>query len=115
MDIGVPLKDLGAIDVSGLLKMIETLTEDDWTGNTFRQDAVASTAHSATDNIMIKTEWHPTASTSGLQHFEDLICVWARAKGMTRSPSCPSRGRIRMSGRSIPCRNGTASRTCWAR
>jgi acyl transferase domain-containing protein len=89
MDIGVPLKDLGAIDVSGLLRMVETLTENDWTGNTFRQDAVASTAHSATDNIMIKTEWHPSASTSGLQHFEDLICVWARAKGHDPQPFLP--------------------------
>jgi hypothetical protein len=82
MDIGVPMKDLGPVDVTGLLKVVETLTEADWTGNTFRQDAVASDAHAASDNIMMKTEWHPSASTSGLQHFEDLICVWARAKGL---------------------------------
>ncbi|MBO1076601.1 aspartyl/asparaginyl beta-hydroxylase domain-containing protein [Roseomonas marmotae] len=89
MDIGVPLKDLGPIDVKGLLKLVEGLTEEDWTGNTFRQDAVAAGAHSATDNILMKTEWHPSASTSGLQHFEDLVCVWARAKGHDPQPFLP--------------------------
>jgi hypothetical protein len=81
MDIGVPLRDLGPVDVSQAVKLVESLTEADWTENTFRQDAVAAKAHAVTDNIMMKTEWHPSASGSGLQHFEDLITVWARAKG----------------------------------
>jgi hypothetical protein len=89
MDIGVPLRDLGAVDVSGLIKLVDGLTENDWTGNTFRQDALAASAHSATDNILIKTEWHPTASTSGLQHFEDLISVWAQQKGHDASNFLP--------------------------
>lgn len=89
MDIGVPLKDLGPIDVSGLLKVVGTLTEEDWTGNTFRQDAVAGGPHAVTDNIMIKTEWHPSASTSGLQHFEDLVYVWAKTKGLDPEPLLP--------------------------
>jgi hypothetical protein len=89
VDIGVPLKDLGLVDVKGLVKRIESLTEADWTGNTFRQDAVAASAHSVTDNIMMKTEWHPSASTSGLQHFEDLVYVWAKAKGLDPEPLLP--------------------------
>ncbi|MDB5369848.1 MAG: Beta-hydroxylase, aspartyl/asparaginyl family [Roseomonas sp.] len=82
MDIGVPLKDMGPVDVSGLINVVESLTEADWTGNTFRQDALASGAHATTDNILMKTEWHPSVSTSGLQHFEDLVVVWARARGV---------------------------------
>ena len=79
-DVGVSLRDLGAVDVSGLLRLTESLTEADWTGNTFRQDALALGTHAVTDNILIKTEWDPSPSTSGLQHFEDLVCVWARAR-----------------------------------
>ncbi|WP_426956586.1 aspartyl/asparaginyl beta-hydroxylase domain-containing protein [Muricoccus radiodurans] len=89
MDIGVPLKDLGAIDVDGLLGRIADLTEDDWTGNTFRQDVLASGAHAVTDNIVMKTEWHPSASSTGLQHFEDLVFVWAKERGLSPDPYMP--------------------------
>lgn len=89
MDIGVPLRDLGPIDVTALLKRVQTLTEADWTGNTFRQDAVAGGPHAVTDNIMIKTEWHPSASTSGVHHFEDLVYVWAKTKGLDPEPLLP--------------------------
>jgi hypothetical protein len=81
MDIGVPLRDLGPVDVKPLLKVVEGLTEEDWTSNTFRQDALAGGEHAAADTILIKTEWHPSASTSGLQHLEDLAHVWARETG----------------------------------
>lgn len=77
MDIGVPLRDLGPVDVAPLVARIATLGEDDWTANTFRQDALAAKAHAVTDNILFKHEWHPSASTTGIQHFEDLIHVWA--------------------------------------
>jgi hypothetical protein len=89
MDIGVPLRDLGPVDVRELIRVVGALTEEDWTGNTFRQDAVAGGPHAVTDNIMIKTEWHPSASTSGLQHFEDLVHVWAQAKGHDPEPLLP--------------------------
>ena len=32
MDIGVPLRDLGPVDVRGLLEVVGSLTEADWTG-----------------------------------------------------------------------------------
>jgi hypothetical protein len=82
MDIGVPLRDLGAVDVSGLIEMVGQLTEEDWTGNTFRRDALAASAHAVTDNILFKTEWHASASTTGIQHFEDLVYVWAKERGL---------------------------------
>ncbi|MXP62592.1 aspartyl beta-hydroxylase [Roseomonas sp. M0104] len=82
MDIGVPLKDLGAIEVSELLRLVDSLTEEDWTGNTMRRDILASGAHAAADNILMKTEWHPSANSTGIQHFEDLIHVWAKERGV---------------------------------
>lgn len=89
MDIGVPLRDLGRIDVSGLLARVQQLTEADWTGNTFRRDALASGVHEAADSIVMKTEWHPSASGTGLQHFEDLVHVWARHRGLDPQPYMP--------------------------
>ena len=82
MDIGVPLRDLGPVEVKDLLARVEALTEADWTANTFRQDALASSVHSVTDNILMKTEWHPSATSTGIQHLEDLVHVWAKERGL---------------------------------
>lgn len=82
MDIGVPLRDLGPVDVRGLLEVVGSLAEADWTGNTFRRDALAAGVHAATDSILMKTEWHPSATTTGIRHFEDLVYVWARERGL---------------------------------
>ncbi|WBV45244.1 aspartyl/asparaginyl beta-hydroxylase domain-containing protein [Pseudoroseomonas cervicalis] len=89
MDFGAPLRDLGPVDVSALLEAVAGLTEAEWTGNTFRQEALAAGVHSATDNILMKTEWHPSASGTGLQHFEDLVFVWAKQKGLDPAPYMP--------------------------
>jgi hypothetical protein len=82
MDIGVPLRDLGRVEVGALLERIKTLTEADWTANTFRQDALAASAHSVTDNILFKHEWHHSASSTGIRHFEDLVWVWAKERNL---------------------------------
>lgn len=82
MDIGVPLRDLGPVDVKRLMATVEQLTEADWTANTFRQDALAASVHAVTDNILMKTEWHPSASSTGIQHFEDLVHIWAKERGL---------------------------------
>ena len=82
MDIGVPLRDLGPVDVSGIAEVVKGLSEADWTANMFRQDALASKVHSATDNIVMKTEWHPSATSTGIGHFEDLVHVWAKERGL---------------------------------
>ncbi|MDJ0387539.1 aspartyl/asparaginyl beta-hydroxylase domain-containing protein [Roseomonas sp. E05] len=89
MDIGVPLKDLGAIEVADLLKLVDSLTEEDWTGNTMRRDILAAGAHAAADNILMKTEWHPSANSTGIQHFEDLVYVWAKERGVDPAKYMP--------------------------
>ena len=82
MDIGVPLRDLGVVDVGPLLKLVEGLTEGDWTANTLRRDALAAGPHSVTDSILFKQEWHPSASSTGVQNFEDLVYSWATQNGL---------------------------------
>ena len=62
--------------------LVASLTEADWTANTFRQDALAASVHSATDNILMKTEWHPSATSTGIRHLEDLVHVWAKERGL---------------------------------
>ena len=82
MDIGVPLRDLGAVDVGPMVSLVEQLTEQDWTEFNFRRDALADKVHGVTDNIVLKTEWHPSASTTGIPHFEDLVWIWASERGL---------------------------------
>jgi hypothetical protein len=82
MDIGEPLKDLGPVDIGPVVALVETLTEADWTSNTFRQDMLADPVHCVTNNIIFKHEWHASASSTGIQHFEDLIYVWAKKRGL---------------------------------
>ena len=82
MDIGVPLRDLGPVDVAGINEVVKGLGEADWTANTFRQDALAASVHSVTDTILMKTEWHPSATSTGIGHLEDLVHVWAKERGL---------------------------------
>lgn len=89
MDIGVPLRDLGAIDVGPLVERVRSLTEDDWRRNTFRQDVLAYGAHSVTDSILFKQEWHASAAKNALGHLEDMIWAWAHQKGMDPHPFLP--------------------------
>lgn len=82
MDIGVPLRTLGPVEIGPLAAFVASLTEDDWTRNNFRRDALADAVHGVTDNIVLKTEWHPSASTTGIGTFEDLVWVWASERGL---------------------------------
>ena len=106
-----PLRDLGPVDVAGVKALVANLTEADWTANTFRQDALAASVHSATDNILMKTEWHPSATSTGIRHLEDLVHVWAKERGLDPSNTYRSPERIPTSGRSTQCPTGSATRT----
>jgi hypothetical protein len=82
MNIGIPLRDLGPVDTGPLKEQVEALSEEDWTANNFRRDALADKVHSVTDNIVLKTEWHPSATSTGIRYFEDLVWVWAKERGL---------------------------------
>jgi hypothetical protein len=89
MDIGVPLRDLGKVDVGPLLERIATLTEPDWERNSLRQDALANGAHDAAQNILFKYDWGTGAATTSIRHFEDVIWLWAKNKGIDPAPFMP--------------------------
>jgi hypothetical protein len=88
MDIGVPLRDLGPVDIGPAAALVATLTEDDWNSNTLRQDALARGAHSVTQNILFKHDW-PVAPGLGIDHFEDRIYEWATECGLDPEPYLP--------------------------
>jgi hypothetical protein len=75
MDIGLPLKDLGPVDIGPAAALVATLSEDVWSRNTSRQDVLARGAHSVTQNILFKHDW--PAPGRGIDHFEDRIYEWA--------------------------------------
>lgn len=89
MDIGVPLRDLGRVEVEPLLARIATLEEADWERNSLRQDALANGAHDAAQNILFKYDWGAGAATTAVTHFEDVIWLWAKKKGLDPTPFMP--------------------------
>jgi hypothetical protein len=89
MDIGVPLRDLGKVEIGPLAERVWALDESEWTRNTLRQDALAFGAHSATQSILLKHEWNLEASTAGLGHLEDIIWSWAKGQGLDPHPFLP--------------------------
>ncbi len=45
MDIGVPYRVLGPVNVSNLIEFVRNMREGAWSANTFRQDVLADKAH----------------------------------------------------------------------
>ena len=88
MDIGVPLRDLGRVEVGPLAERVKSLTEEDWQRNTLRQDFFGRGAHTATANILFKHEWHPSASKHNIE-FEDIVWLWAKDKGIDPTEYLP--------------------------
>lgn len=89
MDIGVPLRDLGRIEIGPLVERVRGLDEADWTRSTLRQDALAFGAHSATQSILMKHEWNLEAANTGVAHLEDIIWSWAKGRGLDPHPFLP--------------------------
>lgn len=89
MDIGVPYRDLGPIDVGDAVAHVAALDEAAWTANSFRQDILADGAHDATRAILFRHEWMRWANPWRVNTMEDLIGKWAEAKGLDAAPFMP--------------------------
>ncbi len=85
MDIGVPYRDLGPIDVQSAVAHIEALPEEAWTRNPFRQEILAAGVHSVTRAILFKHEWRRWENTWGVNTIEELMQKWAVRKGIIAS------------------------------
>ncbi len=57
MDIGVPVRDLGPVDITAAAEHVAAMPESAWTENTFRQDVLADGVHSVTQSILFRHEW----------------------------------------------------------
>lgn len=89
MDIGVPFRILGTVDVAAAVDFVKTLTDDAWVRNTFRQDVLADKAHSSTRTIIFKHEWQRDRNPWRVHSMEDLVRAWAREKGIDPAPFMP--------------------------
>lgn len=89
MDIGVPLRDLGAVEVGPLRRFLEAASDDLWTRNTFRQDALADGAHASSQAIILRHEWDRSYNTANLQYLEDLMYAWAVQKNLDPEDYAP--------------------------
>ncbi len=58
MDIGVPYKDLGAVDITAAAEFVSGLPEEAWTHNAFRQEILADKAHYASQAIILRHVWN---------------------------------------------------------
>ncbi|MFO1035697.1 MAG: aspartyl/asparaginyl beta-hydroxylase domain-containing protein [Geminicoccaceae bacterium] len=89
MDIGVPLRDLGKVDVEPLNLRLAELDESAWTRNALRQELLAGGAHDATQSILFKYEWRPQPDKIAVNNFEDVIWLWCKHKGLDPTPFLP--------------------------
>ena len=86
MDIGVPYRDLGRIDVTAAVHHVQSLPDESWKENTFRQDVLADSLHSDTSSIVFKHEWRRWDNPWGLNTLEELIHKWGSQKGIDPNP-----------------------------
>ena len=89
MDIGVPYRDLGPVDIAAAVAHVAGLDEDAWTANSFRQDILADGVHDATRAILFRHEWMRWTNPWRVNTMEDLIGKWAEAKGLDPTPFMP--------------------------
>ena len=89
MDIGVPYKDLGAVDITAAADFVSGLPEEAWTHNAFRQEILADKAHYASQAIIFRHEWTRDNNPWGVHNLEDLILTWSRPKGVDPEPFMP--------------------------
>ena len=89
MDIGVPFRDLGPIDVAAAAEHVKSLGEEAWAENTFRQDVLADSAHSVTKSILFRHEWRRWENVWGVNTLEELIEKWAARENLDSAPFMP--------------------------
>jgi hypothetical protein len=89
MDIGVPYRELGAVDVKAASDFVAALPDDAWARNTFRQEVLADKVHAATQTIILRHEWIRDENPWGVHELGDLVRDWAGPKGIDPTPFLP--------------------------
>ena len=89
MDIGVPFRDLGPVDVTAAAEHVADMPESAWTENRFRQDVLADEVHSVTQSILFRHEWRRWENPWGVNTLEELVEKWAERVGIDPAPFGP--------------------------
>ena len=89
MDIGVPFRDLGPVDVTAASAVVGALSLDAWNRNEFRQDMLADGVHSATRAILFRHEWVRWNNPWNVNSMEELVLAWAKDKPTDPQPFLP--------------------------
>lgn len=89
MDIQVPFKLLGEVDVAALAAFVDQLPEEAWTANKFRQEVLADGVHSVTNAILFRHEWDRWRNPWRMVEISELIEKWASDTGRDPAPFMP--------------------------
>jgi hypothetical protein len=78
LDIGVPYRELAAVDVAVLQTELQALTDADWDARPIRKASLAGDdAHCTADSIVLRHEWIPAYSKRGFNHLQESLLDWA--------------------------------------
>jgi hypothetical protein len=90
VDIGVPFRDLGPVDATAAVAMIEALPEDAWRINRFRQEVLAASAHRQTTRaILLKYNWVPYMAPWRRRTMAEVVKDWRRQEGAPEADVVP--------------------------
>lgn len=90
MDIGVPYRDLGPVDVAPMLARLAETPEAAWEANRFRQEVLAAGPHRQTTRaILLKYNWEPYKRPWGARTMREVVLDWARQEGLDPGPVTP--------------------------
>ncbi len=90
MDIGVPYKVLGPVNVKELAAYVDGLPDEDWERNRFRQDLLASRVHSEfTRAIPLIHNFVPYQMPWKRRSMKELFLEWCKQEGVDPDPLMP--------------------------
>ncbi|HSR71527.1 MAG TPA: aspartyl/asparaginyl beta-hydroxylase domain-containing protein [Kiloniellales bacterium] len=81
MDIGVPYRLLGRVDVGPLAERLNALAEEDWIHTEFNRQAIAGRSHGIARAIYLRKEWHPGMHKYVSTDMWDVVKHWSRKWG----------------------------------
>lgn len=90
MDIGVPYRILGRVDVAAAVALVRDLPDSVWEGNRFRQEVLSAGPHrSCTRAILLKYNWVPWQFPWRVKTMAELVADWCRQEGLDPEPVMP--------------------------
>lgn len=83
MDIGVPYRKLGPVDIGPALELLASLTDKDWETNRIRQELLTASPHrNTTRSIILKYNWLPYQRPWGMRTMRELVEAWCRQENV---------------------------------